>query len=490
MIRKKQALLLGASTLALMSFAFTAGYGLRELAVLAQGAPSRWVFTSGPGAPRSLGLIASRNGAAAGNERDLGAGQVFYEVLDQLQQQSVEKLPPDTVLATGAVDAMLDRLNDVNTRFLEPDEAAALKSMRTGVFPGLGAVLAIRRTTKSDGSAERNITVVTPMPGSPAEKAGLQPGDRITEIDGRWIAPARLSPRVLNRITEEVGPYFTPQPGKDLVPKDDEERPKPTVDEEKQRKEAAETERKKWRNSTDLASVLRQLTVQTSGKHTLTVERAGEEKPRTVSVTLAHTEVPPVTSRMQGDGVAYIRLNQVSAAAAQAFGTALTELQGKGARSLILDLRRSPGGTLVHAQEIAGRLMSTGNLAIVQRRNGARKPVKQPLAVKPAAKPSRFRSIVVLVDRGTAGASEALAAGLRDSGTAKLIGEQTFGDGTEQTLFPLDNGAALSITTAKMLSPKEIDYDGKGLKPDVAVPATGAGEDRPLEQALRAVRAS
>lgn len=485
MIRKKQALLLGASTLALMSFAFTAGYGLRELAVLAQGGPSRWVFDGGPGGvPRALGRIASRNGAA-GRERDLGAGQVFYEVLDQLQQQSVEKLPPDTQLATGAVDSMLDRLNDVNTRFLEPSEAAAFKAMRTGVFSGLGAVLTIRRTVKSDGSAERNITVVAPMPGSPAEKAGLLPGDRIIEIDGHWIAPTRLSPRVLNRMTEEIGPLFTPRPGDGAIPKDDEDLKKPTPEEEKQRKEAADAERKKWRNSTDITAVLRELTVSASGKHTLVVDRPGE-KPRTVTVNFARIEVAPITSRMQGDGVGYIRLNQVSAAAAQQFGAAVTELQGKGARSLILDLRRSPGGTLAHAQEIAGRLMASGNLAIMQRRGADRKLVKQPLAVKATTGRPRFKSIAVLVDKGTAGASEALAIGLKEMAQAKLIGEQTFGDGTEQTLFPLDNGAALSITTAKVLSPKATDYDGKGLKPDVAVPA-GAGD--PLEQAVRALRA-
>jgi len=488
MIRKKQLLLLGASTLALMAFSFTAGYGLRELAVLARGGESRWVFTGRPGAPRRLTRIASRNGPAAA-ERDLGPGQVFYEVLDQLQQQYVDKLPSDTVLAEGSLDAMLDKLNDVNTRLLEPDEAAALRGMSGGVYPGLGAVLTVRRHARADGTAERNVTVVSPMPGSPAEKAGLLPGDRITEVDGHWIAPIHLSPRVLNRYTEDVGPLFTPLPGRSGVPKDEEEPAKPSPQEERTRHDAADAERRKWRNSTDIASALRALTVGTSGKHTITFERPGENKPRTAEVTLARIEVPAVTSRTLGDGVGYVWIHQISQASVQQFANAVAELQQHGARSLILDLRHSPGGTINQAQEIASRLMPSGTVAILQRRDNGRKLVKQPLSVKAVDKRVRFRSIAVLVDGGTAGASEVLAAALHDAGLAKLVGTQTFGDGTEQTLFPLDNGAALSITTAKMFSPKEVDYDGKGLKPDVVV-ATEPGSDRPLEQALRTVRSS
>jgi C-terminal peptidase prc len=471
-----------------MVFSFTAGYGLRELAVLARGGESGWVFAGErAGGPRRIARIASRNGAA-GAERDLGTGQVFYEVLSQLQEQYVDKLPSDTVLATGALDRMLDSLRDPNTRLVEPDEAAALKSMGDGNFSGLGAVLTIRRITRSDRTTERNLTVVSPIPGGPADKAGLLPGDRITEIDGRWIAPQRFSPRVLQRITEDIGVIFDPKALRNGVPRDDEDVEQPSQEQRNKQKEADAAERQKWRNSTDLATAIRQLTVGTSGTHTLTIERAGEKEPLKKTVTLGRTTAPGVSSRTLADGVGYIRLGALNPATATAFGTTLAALQQKGTRSLVLDLRRSPGGLLTSAQEIASRLLASGPVVVVQRRNSERKLVKQPLGVKPGVKRIAFKSIVVLVDGGTAGAAEVLAAALRDGAGAKLVGAQTFGDGTEQTLFPLDNGGALELTTAKLFAPKEGDFDGKGLKPDVAVPAAGA--DSILEQALRALRPS
>ena len=105
---------------------------------------------------------------------------------------------------------------------------------------------------------------------------------------------------------------------------------------------------------------------------------------------------------------------------------------------------------------------------------------------RPAA--PKFSAIAVLVDRGTAGSSEVLAAALRDHGVAKLYGSPTFGDGTEQTVLPLDNGAAVCVTSAKFLTLKRLDFDGKGLKPDVVVPAA-PGLDRQLEQAVKSLRA-
>jgi C-terminal peptidase prc len=489
MRRKKQALLLGASTLALMVFSFTAGYGLRELAVLARGGESSWVFAGErAGGPRALARIASRDGAA-GRERDLGTGQVFYEVLSQLQEQYVEKLPSDTALATGALDRMLDSLRDPNTRLVEPDEAAALKNMGEGNFAGLGAVLTIRKITRADKTTERNLTVVSPIPGGPADKAGLLPGDRITEIDGRWIAPQHFSPRVLQRITEDVGVIFDPKASRSGLPKDDEEVQQPSQEEQNKRKDAAEAERRKWRTSTDLATVLRQLTVGASGTHTLTIERDGEKQPLKKEVTLGRTTVTGVTSRTLNDGVGYVRLGALNPTTASAFGPAVAGLQQKGARSLVVDLRRSPGGMLSSAQEIASRLLASGPVVVVQRRNSERKLVKQPMGVKSGVKRIAFKSIVVLVDGGTAGASEVLAAALRDGAGAKLVGAQTFGDGTEQTLFPLDNGGALELTTAKLFAPKDGDFDGKGLKPDVVI-AGGAAGDAILEQALRALRPS
>jgi C-terminal processing protease CtpA/Prc len=133
--------------------------------------------------------------------------------------------------------------------------------------------------------------------------------------------------------------------------------------------------------------------------------------------------------------------------------------------------------------------MPSGPMAVLQVRDDHRKLVDKPLPIKPAATaPPKFSAIAVLVDGGTAGSSEVLAAALRDHGVAKLYGSTTFGDGTEQTIMPLDNGAAVCVTSARFLTPKHVDFDGKGLKPDVVVPAS-PGLDRQLEQAVKSLRA-
>ena len=138
---------------------------------------------------------------------------------------------------------------------------------------------------------------------------------------------------------------------------------------------------------------------------------------------------------------------------------------------------------------MAGLFVSSGPFTILQERDAKRKLVEKPLVIKPPATPApKFSAIAVLVDRGTAGSSEVLAAALRDHGVAKLYGSPTFGDGTEQTVLPLDNGAAVCVTSAKFLTLKRLDFDGKGLKPDVVVPAA-PGLDRQLEQAVKSLRA-
>ena len=139
----------------------------------------------------------------------------------------------------------------------------------------------------------------------------------------------------------------------------------------------------------------------------------------------------------------------------------------QGVRNLVVDLRQSAGGSREAARDVAGSLLGDVKFAVLKERDPDRKLVERALmarggqaAVKPAA-------VSVLVDGGTAGVSELLAAALRDHAGAKLIGTGTFGDGTEQELVRLENGAGVSITRAKMLTSKGVDFDGKGLQPDV-----------------------
>jgi carboxyl-terminal processing protease len=322
------------------------------------------------------------------------------------------------------------------------------------------------------------------MPGSPAEKAGLQPGDRITSFDGHWIAPMHLTERMLSMLSEDE-PTISPQYLKfaDSIPEEEREKP-PTPEARK----AADEELDRLRGSIELQSVLETLTSAVEGEHELTVER-GKEKPKTVKVQLARTSVAPITKKKLAPTVGYLQVRQINAEAVRALDLALAEFRMSGLKSLVLDLRRSPGGSLAQVQQMASRFMPEGAVAILETRDSARKKVKKPLSVKPVERRVKFDAISVLVDNGTAGGSEVLAAALRDAGLAKIVGETTFGDGTEQTILPLENGGAISMTTAKMLSRKGTDFDGKGLKPDVPVVAS-TDADRALEQALRLVRPS
>jgi carboxyl-terminal processing protease len=387
-------------------------------------------------------------------------------------------------MSLGAVEGMLRDLDDPDTRVLGTQEAAALAEEQSGVFRGLGAVLAVRRYKGEDERTKVQITVVTPMPGSPAEKAGLQPGDRITSIDNHWIAPEHWLKRTLNMLTDEEEFQLDPKL-LNAAKLAEEEREKPLSAEERKLRD---DQLDKWRKSTDIETTLGTLAAATEGEHTLIIER-GKEEPKTLKVQLGKTTVAPVAKKKLAPTVGYLHVRQINAEAVKSLDQALAEFRASGLKSLVLDLRRSPGGSLTQTQEMASRFITTGPVAVIEKRDSARKLVKKPLAAKPVERPVKFTAIAVLVDAGTAGTSELLAAALRDAGLAKLVGATTFGDGTEQTVLPLENGAALSITTAKMLTRKGTDYDGKGLKPDVAV-AASAGADPALDQALRLVRPS
>jgi len=482
MRRNKHFLWLGVSATALMGFSFAAGYGLRALIWAVQGRVP--ALAAGLG-DRDSGFTGfPRLASRAGTETVVGHGQVFGEVMSRLKELYVEPLPPATTMSVGAIEGMLRDLDDPDTRVIAPQEWSALSDEQAGTFRGLGAVLAVRRYKGEDERTKTQITVVSPMPGSPAEKAGLQPGDRISSVDNHWIAPEHWLKRTLNMLTDEEEFQFDPKMlNAERLTEEEREKP-PTADERKQRDDQID----RWRKSTDVESALEMLAGAAEGEHTLTVER-GTEEPKTIKVQFAKTSVAPIAKKKLAPTVAYLQVRQINADAVKATDQALAEFKASGLKSLVLDLRHSPGGSLAQAQELASRFLTTGAVAQIEKRDSARKLVKKPLPVKPVERRVKFSPMVVLVDHGTAGTAELLAAALRDAGLAKLVGATTFGDGTEQTLLPLENGAGLSITTAKMLTRNGTDFDTKGLKPDVAVTAS-AGTDRALDQALHLVRPS
>jgi carboxyl-terminal processing protease len=250
------------------------------------------------------------------------------------------------------------------------------------------------------------LRVISPIEGSPAEEAGIKPLDRILKING--IPTVKLS-----------------------------------LDEAAERMRGA-----------------------IGSQVTLTIVGSQEETERDVVLVRDRISLNPVYAdlRVQDDlKIGYLRLNQFNANATTELANAIRKLEGKGANAYILDLRSNPGGLLQAGIEIARLWLDKGTVVYTVNRNGIQDSFAatgQALTDDP---------LVLLVNQGTASASEILAGALQDNGRAKLVGEKTFGKGLIQSLFNLSDGSGLAVTIAKYETPKHHDINKLGIKPDVAV---------------------
>ena len=215
----------------------------------------------------------------------------------------------------------------------------------------------------------------------------------------------------------------------------------------------------------------------------LTIEREGIEQPFDIEVERARIEIPVVETEMLEGNIAYISLFEFSEPAPARFREALQELLAKEPRGLILDLRGNPGGYLGVAVDIGSEFISEG-LILRQRAKGEQE-VEHPAKGDGVALDV---PLVVLVDGGTASASEIVAGALQDHERAVLIGEQTFGKGTVQIGYDLSDGAELRITIAHWFTPDGRAIEKEGLTPDIVVEMTEAdeeaGRDPQLERAI------
>jgi carboxyl-terminal processing protease len=390
-----------------------------------------------------------------------GTGQdraLVSTIVQLLKTHYVEPVTQDkeTAMARGAVRGMMDSLNDPDSRFLDPSERHLLDDAAAGKFHGIGAIFALKKDKVGDLD-DVKLTIITPMPGSPAEKAGLRSGDAITFVNDKWVIShdpfkeaqlEKLARSVRNKETDEL----TYQ-------------------------KAYEAAFKRLKDGMNVMDALEAVTSKSTGDVSIRVERAGESKPMDMKIRCRNTIVEPVTEQSVDRGIAYIRVSQFNHSAPALFATLLSQAANDHAKALILDLRNNPGGLMDAASDMVSRITGGGVIGTIQT-NADRKPLRQARTHKLGI------PVAVLMNEGTASVAELAAGTLKDAGCATLVGTKTFGDGLVQTPLLLKDGSAAILTTGKMLTMKGTDFNGKGISPDKEV-RQGTKNDTQREEATK-----
>lgn len=193
----------------------------------------------------------------------------------------------------------------------------------------------------------------------------------------------------------------------------------------------------------------------------LLILRAGQEQ-KEYPLTRATIQLKTVSGKMQGDGIGYIRLSMFSETTGNDFVQKLQELKFQGMKALILDLRNNPGGLINESVKVAEQLVPKGPIVSVIGKDGSRETYSSSLETTPIP-------LAVLINGGSASASEIVAGAVQDTGAGFLVGAKTFGKGSVQRLVPLDNDSAVKVTIAQYHTPKDRSIHGTGVEPDVKV---------------------
>lgn len=334
---------------------------------------------------------------------------LFWEAWSKLEEKYVDQSAIDyKKMLYGAVSGMVNSLKDDYTVFLPPEDSKIFKEDVTGEFQGVGMEIGVR---------DSELTVIAPINGTPAEKAGLRAGDKIIKIN-------EISTKGMTA-DEAVKLIRGPQ-GTEVV---------------------LNIFREGWSEVKDFRIVREVISIP--------------------SLKWELLASPGEAGGKDGD-IAYIKLYQFSEAARYAFPKTGLEILNSPAEKIILDLRNNPGGYLEVSQDIAGWFLEDGQIVAIEDFGS-----KQSNEEYKSKGPANFLSypMVILINKGSASASEILAGSLRDNRGIKLIGEQSFGKGSVQELEDLKEGS-LKITVAKWLTPKGSLINGEGLAPDVKVEMT------------------
>ncbi|HEV8547046.1 MAG TPA: S41 family peptidase [Candidatus Limnocylindrales bacterium] len=337
--------------------------------------------------------------------------QPFWDTYQTIQRRYAGGEINDQALVRGAIKGMVDALGDPYSAYLTPEEYQAGLQGLSGEFEGIGAEIG---TTNAKGETSDCSTfgpdcflvIISPIEGSPAEKAGLKPGDTVLAVDGSGLEGL-------------------------------------TVD--------GARDRIRGKRGTDVV---------------LTIKR-GDQEPFDVSITRDVIEQREVIHEDLADGtIGYIRVTGFSDKSAEAYHAALAADVAAGRKKVILDLRGNPGGYVTAAQHIVSEFISSGPIFWEEDADG--KQVETDALGGGVATAGDIQ-LIVLIDRGSASASEIVAGALQDRGRATIVGETSFGKGTVQQWIELPNTGALKLTIAKWLTPDKHWIHHVGIVPDVVV---------------------
>jgi carboxyl-terminal processing protease len=297
----------------------------------------------------------------------------------------------------GAISGMVDSLGDTgHSGFLTPEMVRAEHTIEVGHFAGIGAEIQMKKNRP---------TIVAPMDGSPAQKAGIRPGDIVAKVDAVNTNGLNLR-EVVNKI---LGPAGT--------------------------------------------------------RVTLTLEDPSTGKKRSVTIKRANITLQSVMWRMLPDlRIAHVRIAFFSKGTSEELGKALSAIEKQGAKGVVLDLRNDPGGLLDMAIGVASRFLESGTVLQEKDAKGKLKAVPIETGGGKCSLP-----LVVLINAGTASASEIVAGALQDAKRAVIVGETTFGTGTVLNIVPLSDGSALQLAVLEWLTPNGRTIWHKGITPDVKV---------------------
>lgn len=325
-------------------------------------------------------------------EQDLAKIQTVYKLIKKNYVQDVDH---DKVM-TGAINGMIDALDDPYTQYMDVTEAKQFEEDVTSSFEGIGAEVSLE-----DGK----VVIISPIKNSPAEKAGLKSKDIIVSVNNEKLEGLTLGQAVL----KIRGPKGT--------------------------------------------------------EVKIEILREGVPSPIIISVTRGEIDVETVYATMLDNQIGNIEIRQFSTHTADRFKEELALLEGKNIKGLIIDVRNNPGGLLNVVQDIAQQFVPSGKTIVkIENRNGE---IDQAVSKGKA----KNYPIVVLMNNGSASASEILAGALHDTLNVKLIGEKTFGKGTVQVTYEseLGDGSNLKITNYKWLTPSGTWIHKNGIQPDIAI---------------------